>query len=112
MKKILVLFLLLTPIKLFAANASSGFIDISETMIQVISGTSPRVYLYDVNMSDSECSKKTIPVLLMDSDSTVLYKEIYSMILTAKSTGKSIKFITNGCWNNGEYPIIFSAYWQ
>ncbi len=109
MKKFLFAFLLLllsgSPSLVFA-NGSTGLVSISDKLLQIISDGAPRLYIYNVVINNGGCAQTT-PVLLMDS-TMVLSKEIYSMLLTAKATGRKVDLVTSGCW--GDFPKVFSVY--
>jgi hypothetical protein len=109
LKGILALLLIMISAHTFA-QGSSGYISLTNKKIQIISGGSPRVYVYDAPIANSGCSGSTsIPVLLMD-DTVAIHKEMYAMLLAAKASGKEVAIVTDGCWNNGEYPKIHSIY--
>ncbi|MPY24452.1 hypothetical protein [Shewanella sp. YLB-07] len=99
----------------FGASAGSrtGFIDISDNGIQLISSTAEesRLYVYDVAFEGGDCDVKTTGVLYF---STFLAKEMYSMLLTAKAAGKKIELVSSECVSIGgaKYPSISSIYWK
>jgi hypothetical protein len=103
-----ILLLLVVFVSNYAYAGTSGFVSITDKKVQIIGGDEPRVFLYDVVINDSECSNTT-PVLLME-ETQVLAKELFSVILTAKSVDKMINVVTDGCWNYNQYPIIKSIY--
>ncbi|MCW9017616.1 MAG: hypothetical protein OQJ89_11665, partial [Kangiellaceae bacterium] len=67
--------------------------------------------VYNAEIQNSGCGLNSIPVLMMD-DSVTLAKEMYAMLLAAKTSGKKVNIITEGCWVNGDYPKIKSIYWN
>ena len=103
--------LILIPSLALAGAGRSDYTDISDSRLQIISGSMSRLYVYDVTMKDSECGIKTVPTLFFDDDIAIA-KEIYSMILMAKATGKEMEFIAGSCVSIGSdtYPSITSVY--
>ncbi len=96
---------LLSPGLVFAGG-STGVIDISSSLLQVIS--SPAIaYLY-VTVNVGGCSLATPAVLIMDSTNSQA-GPMYATLLTAKTTGKTVNITTSGCTSAG-YPIITSIY--
>ncbi|WP_444945613.1 hypothetical protein ACJJIP_16440 [Microbulbifer sp. VTAC004] len=78
------------------AAASSGFVDISDNNIQLINGSGmSRLLVYGVTMSGTTCTNTDVPILLF-SESDIA-KEMYSMILTAKATGRKVNIISGEC---------------
>jgi hypothetical protein len=109
-KKISILFCLAASIPVSASPGRSGYVDLSSSKIQLIQGGLSRLYIYNVNMgATSDCDNKTTPVFLFNSGD--LGKEIYSMILAAKTAGKRIELVAGSCVNIGSstYPSISSV---
>lgn len=98
MKRILLVVLILL-VSNYAYAGNSDYVSITDKKVQIIAGDEPRVFLYDVVINNSECTDTT-PVLLME-ENYVLAKELFSVILTAKSAEKRIMVVTDGCWNYG-----------
>lgn len=108
MKSSILLFaLILTSFSAYSSSRSSGYVSL-DNPIQIIDGSEPRAFLYEVSIRNSGCSRTT-PVLLLDS-SRFLAKEFYSTILMAKASGKRVNIISDGCWLNGQYPIVASIF--
>ncbi|MEX2964566.1 hypothetical protein [Microbulbifer sp. TYP-18] len=102
---------MLVSIGAFAAQ--SGFVDISDNRIQIINDNSGgRLFVYDVTIIDSTCDNNTTPVLMFSGNE--LAKEMYSMVLAAKSAGKQVNIVTGTCVDLGgtTYSPIISVYMQ
>ncbi|WP_020411172.1 hypothetical protein [Microbulbifer variabilis] len=93
------------------AAASSGYVDITDNNIQLISsGPSSRLFIYDVTMNDSPCENKDTPVIMF-SDNEIA-KEMYAMVLAAKTAGKKISFFSASCvdMSGVTYTLVTSTY--
>ncbi|SMF63854.1 hypothetical protein SAMN02745866_04100 [Alteromonadaceae bacterium Bs31] len=91
------------------ANGDSGKISLKNKRIQLIADSpNPRAFVYDVVINNGGCSGTT-PVLVM-SDTSTLYREMYSTLLAAKAGGKEVSIVTKGCKDNN--PKIFSVYFH
>ncbi|WP_299494865.1 hypothetical protein [uncultured Shewanella sp.] len=94
-----------------ATGGRTGYIDLTDNKLQLISGTesTSRLYVYNVEFNGSECSKKTTGVLYF---SEFLAKEMYSMLLAAKASNKRVELIANDCVtiSGSTVPKISSIY--
>ncbi|GAA5446174.1 hypothetical protein Misp06_04383 [Microbulbifer sp. NBRC 101763] len=93
------------------AAVSSGFVDISDNKIQLINGSgTSRLLVYGVTMSGTTCTNTDVPILFF-SESDIA-KEMYSMILSAKVTGRKVNIFSGECVSLGgaTYNSITSVY--
>ncbi|WKD51119.1 hypothetical protein [Microbulbifer spongiae] len=96
-----------------AASSQSGYIDISQSNIQLISnGEDSRLFINGVTMEDSVCDIKNYPVILFSNNP--IAKEMYSMILAAKAAGRQINLVAGACVDlagkGTTYPSVNSVY--
>lgn len=113
--KFFLIFIICSTLSVMAAASPgrSGFVDLENSKLQLIQGSMSRLYIYNVDMgSTSDCNIKNTPVLLFNSGD--IGKEIYSMILAAKTAGKKVELIAGNCVNIGgnTYPSISAIYMQ
>lgn len=104
----IILLVLVFLVSNYAYAGNSDWVSITDKRVQIIAGDEPRAFLYDVVINNSGCTNTT-PVLLIE-ETQILAKELFSVILTAKSADKIIKVVTDDCWNYGQFPIIVSIY--
>lgn len=113
MKKLLAVCLMtFVSFSAFAASGGrTGYIDLTDKKLQLISEseTSSRLFIYNTEFNGSECSQKTTGVIYF---SEFLAKEMYSMLLAAKASGKRVELIATECHsiNGGTYPRVTSTY--
>ncbi|MCO7224250.1 hypothetical protein [Pleionea sp. CnH1-48] len=102
---------LLAAVSLSSMAASTGKINLDNVRLQVNGSAPARVFIYDVKVTGTNCSRNDIPVILFDeANGHLLGEEMYSTLLSAKMAGKQVDITTNGCWHNGTYPIVGSVY--
>ncbi|WP_299003853.1 hypothetical protein [uncultured Shewanella sp.] len=94
-----------------ASGGRTGYIDLTDKKLQLISNleSDSRLYVYNVEFYGSECTGKTTAVLYF---SAFLAKEMYSMLLAAKASGKRVELVARDCAaiSGGTRPQISSIY--
>lgn len=110
--KYLVIMLSLIVSSVIYANSRSGLVDMSDNKIQLIHDSASRLFVYNVEMADSTCDMTSTPVLFFSGND--ISKEIYSMILAAKTSSRRVELIAGQCVAiaGNTYPSIHSVYME
>ena len=94
-----------------ASGGRTGYIDLSDKKMQLLSGTesTSRLIVYDAKFEGGNCSKNSSGSIFF---SDFLAKEMYSMLLTAKASGKRVELIAKDCVaiSDNTVPKITSIY--
>lgn len=105
MKKIFIIMVLFYAVSVYAAPGWSSFEQV--TSIQAGDDAGGAIYIITSGtMVNDGCTPPGWYVLLSSHPS---YNEIYSLVLQARSTGKTIKFYINSCGGTLNYPKIQHA---
>ena len=112
MKYLWVSLALFLSVSVMAGGGRSDFVDLTDKRVQLIQGSMSRLFVYDVEMIDSDCDVKNVPALLFGIGD--IEKEMYSMILAAKTAGKKVTLIASGCTpiDSNTYPSIDALYME